>query len=78
MAETGWIGDPRCRAALDLLESKRLPDGGFPSEESYSRPTRPELSGYTPVTWGGRSTKNMNPFVSADALYVLRLAGRDK
>jgi hypothetical protein len=76
MAEAGFISDPRCQDALNLLESKRLPDGGFPAEETFSRPTRPQLSGYTPVTWGGRSTKKMNPYVSADALYVLRIAGR--
>jgi hypothetical protein len=76
IAEAGLLSDPRCKAALDLLESKRLPDGGFPAEETYSRPTRPELSGYSPVTWGGRSTKKMNPFVTAEALTVLRLAGR--
>lgn len=78
MAETGYITDNRCQEALDLLESKRLPEGGFPAEETYSRPTRPGLSGYSPVTWGGRSTKKMNPFVTADALYVLRMAGRLK
>jgi hypothetical protein len=78
MAEAGFISDPRCGMALDLLESKRLPDGGFPAEESYSRPTRPELSGYSPVLWGGTSTKKMNPFVTADALYVLRVAGKLK
>jgi hypothetical protein len=76
LAEAGLLSDPRCAEALDLLESKRLPDGGFPAEESYSRPTRPTLSGYMPVSWGGRSTKKMNPFVTADALTVLRLAGR--
>jgi hypothetical protein len=76
MAETGCLDDPRCRAALDLLESRRLPDGGFPAEESYSRPTRPELAGYMPVAWGGTSRLHLNPFVTADALYVLRLAGR--
>ena len=76
IAEAGFIGDPRCQAALDLLESKRLPDGGFPAEESYARPTRPQLSGYSPVSWGGTSRKTLNPFVTADALYVLRMAGR--
>lgn len=78
MAEGGFLSDPRCAAALDLLESKRLPDGGFPAEETYTRPTRPELSGYSPVTFGGRSAKKLNPFVTADALTVLRLAGREK
>ena len=42
LAEAGMIGDPRCQPALDLLESKRLPDGGFPAEESYYPPDSPE------------------------------------
>ncbi|MGD0613138.1 MAG: hypothetical protein ABSB41_16690 [Anaerolineales bacterium] len=76
MAESGFLGDPRCAAALDLMESKRLSQGGFPAEESYTRLTRPALSGYSLVSWGGTSKRRMNPFVTADALYVLRLAGR--
>ncbi len=76
MAEAGFIGDPRCTAALNLLESKCLPDGGFPAEESYARPSRPNLSGYSPVSWGGVSKKKLNPFVTTDALIVLRAAGR--
>ena len=35
MAESGFIHDERCTDALDLLESKRLPDGGFPAEKRY-------------------------------------------
>jgi hypothetical protein len=76
MAEASLINDPRCQAALDLLMSKRLPDEGFPAEESYARPTRPQLSGYSPVRWGSTSKRVLNPFVTADALYVLRMAGR--
>lgn len=76
MAEAGLIGDPRCSAALSLLESRRLPDGGFPADETYARTNRPQLSGYSPVRWGGTSRKTINPFVTADALYVLRMAGR--
>ena len=76
MAEAGFIADPRCDEALDLLESKRLAEGGFPAEESYSRPTNPTLSGYTPVRWGGTGKNKMNPFITCDALYVLRMAGR--
>jgi hypothetical protein len=76
MAEAGFITDPRCGPALDLLESRRLPGGGFPAEESYARLTNPTLSGYSPVNWGGISTRTANPFVTADALYVLRAAGR--
>ena len=37
LAECGWIGDPRCIPALELLESKRLPGGGFPAEAKYYR-----------------------------------------
>lgn len=76
LAEAGLIGDPRCRSALDLLEWKRLPDGGFPAEESYARTSRPQISGYSPVSWGGTSRKHMNPFVTVDALYVLGRSGR--
>jgi hypothetical protein len=76
MAEAGFIDDPRCTAALALLESKRLPDGSFPAEESYARTNRPQVSGYSPVRWGRTSKKMMNPFVTADALYVLKEAGR--
>jgi len=76
MAEAGFIDDLRCAAALALLESKRLPDGSFPAEESYARTNRPQMSGYSPVRWGRTSKKTMNPFVTADALYVLRMAGR--
>jgi hypothetical protein len=76
IAEAGFIGDPRCRAALDLLESKRLPDGGFPAQESYTQSRKPQLSGFSPVSWGGISKRAMHPFVTADALYVLRMAGR--
>lgn len=75
MAEAGFLSDPRCKDALDLLESKRLPDGGFPAEDSYSRPTRPQLSGYMPVSWGGRSMKKMNIFITIDALTVLQASG---
>jgi hypothetical protein len=76
MAEAGFIADKRCQQALDLLESKRLPEGGFPAEETYSRTTRPNLSGYSLADWGGTAAKKMSPFVTADALYVLRMAGR--
>jgi hypothetical protein len=75
MAEAGFIADPRCRAALDLLESKRLPDGGFPAEETYTRTTRPGLSCYSLVAYGGTSKTRMNPFVTADALYVSKAKG---
>jgi hypothetical protein len=72
MAEAGFISDPRCRPALELLESRRLPDGGFPSDETFYHLAKPDLSGYSAVSWGGVSKKNLNPYVTVDALAVLR------
>jgi hypothetical protein len=75
MAEAGFIRDPRCAAALALIESKCMLDGGFPMEESFARTNRPQVSGFSPVRWGRTSKKTMNPFVTADAFYVLKKAG---
>jgi hypothetical protein len=76
MAEAGFIDDLRCSEALDLLESKRLPDGGFPAEEKFYRVSEKRESNTSLVDWGGTSKKQMNEFVTVDALYVLRSAGR--
>lgn len=74
MAEAGFIQDERCREALVLLESKRLPDGGFPAEKAYYRVSDKAVSGRSLVSWGGTSKKRMNEFVTADALHVLKAA----
>jgi hypothetical protein len=78
LAEAGFIGDPRCAEALDLLESKRLPDGGFPAEKAYYRVSDKPVSGRVLAGWGGTSKRRMNQWVTADALYVLRASGRLK
>ena len=76
MAESGFISDERCRDALELLESKRLPDGGFPAEKKYYQVTEKVKTGRSLVDWGGISKKQMNEFMTADTLYVLKEAGR--
>ena len=76
MAELGAIGDARCSDALDLLESKRLPDGGWPAEARYYRHSTEIKLGNDDVDWGGTSTRRMNEWVTVDALGVLRAAGR--
>ncbi len=76
MAEAGFIGDERCQDALSLLESKQLPDGGFPAEKKYYQVTRKNKTGRSLVDWGGTSEKRLNEFVTADALYVLKASGR--
>ncbi len=71
MAEAGLIGDARCGEALELLESKRLNDGGFPAEEACYHLTDELEYGRSVVDWGGVSKGQMNEFVTVDALYVL-------
>jgi hypothetical protein len=76
-AEAGFIGDVRCKDALDLLESKRLPDGGFPAEQAYYQATRRMTrSGRSLVNWGGVSSRHFNEWVTVDTLAVLRSARR--
>ena len=76
MVEADRIRDERCREALDLLETKQLPSGGFPAEKKHYRLGQGPGSGASLVDWGGTSTKKPNEFVSADAFQVLRAAGR--
>lgn len=75
MAEAGFIRDPRCNEALDLLESKELPEDGWPAEERFYN-SDPSKSNAERVSWGGVNKKRMNEWVTADALYVLQAAGR--
>jgi hypothetical protein len=76
MAEAGFIHDPRCGDALDLLESKRLAGGGFPAEQKYYRVTNECGGSCSRVSWGPTSRVKMNEFVTVDALSVLKAAGR--
>ncbi len=76
MAEAGLVKDERCKDALDLLESKRLSDGGFPAEARYYHTQKHNRTGMSLVHWGGVSSSRMNDFVTLDALYVLKAAGR--
>lgn len=76
MVEAGLIGDPQCGDALDLLQSKQLPDGGWPAEERFYKTAKTATSGCDLVSWGGVSKRRPNEWVTADALYVLRAAGR--
>jgi len=76
MAEAGFIGDKRCTEALNLLESKRLPDEGFPAEGKYYRVTERRSTGRSLVDWGGVNKRQTNEFVTLDALFALKVAGR--
>ena len=76
MAEAGFVMDERCEEALGLLESKRLPDGGFPAEKRYYRLGEKPATGRSLVDWDGAGKRRANEFVTADALYVLKESGR--
>ena len=77
MAEAGWIEDRRCQAAIDLLESKQLKDGGFPAEKKYYQNKPNAKTGRSLVDWGGTSLTQMNEFVTVEALSVLMAANRN-
>jgi len=76
MAETGLLGDAQCDDALDLLEAKRLPDGGWPAEKRYYKVSDRVQLHADWVDWGGTHSSRMNPWVTVDALGVLSKAGR--
>ena len=76
LADAGFIGDPRCAEALDLLESKRLPDGGFPNEERTHVTSKQVVTRGTYADWGPVGKHQANEFVTLEALYALKAAGR--
>jgi len=75
MAEVRLIDDERCVEALDLLESYRLPDGGWPAQSRYYR-VAATGAGRERVSWGSVSRGKYNPWVTVEALSALRAAGR--
>jgi hypothetical protein len=76
MVELGRIDDPRCALALDLLERKRRPDGGYPAERLTARTTDRVMTRGTFADWGPGGATRSNELVTVDALRVLRAAGR--
>ncbi len=76
MVEIERIDDPRCRKALDLLESKQLPDGSFPTERKYYRVASKPVSRTSIISWGPAHLQKGNEFVTIEALCVLKAARR--
>ncbi|UYN90649.1 MAG: hypothetical protein KIT08_05280 [Anaerolineales bacterium] len=78
-AEIGVTKDARLQDALMLLKSKELLAGGWPAESKYYTKVSNQIGlGTDYVGWGGTSTKKMNEWVTADALYVLKRFGELK
>jgi hypothetical protein len=81
MAEMGLIKDPRCADALDLLERQELPKGGWAAQGRFykvspSMDMNSRFGSISTVNWGCAGSARMNEWVTCDALYVLRAAGR--
>ncbi len=74
MSDLGRLGDPRCADALELLESKRLPDGGFPLEAPNAVTAERLVSRGSYADWGPAGRRQSNPLVTLAALEVLRSA----
>jgi hypothetical protein len=74
MHECGLLDDERCAGAVSILAGKRLADGGFPAEGKYYRLGSRPVSQSSLVDWGGVNRRRHNPFVSAEALTVLKAA----
>ena len=77
LAEVGRIDDPRCHDALEQLETKRLPDGGWPAEGSFWKGGTGPGTSREHVSWGPISKRRLNEWVTADALAVRTAAGID-
>jgi hypothetical protein len=76
MASAGLVLDARCAEALDFMQSKQLPGGGFPNERRIFVTSAERVTRGTYADWGPVGKRAANEFVTAQALYVLRVAGR--
>jgi hypothetical protein len=73
LAENDLLNDKRCGEALNLLESKRLANGGFPAElRLYGKTDMGSKSRGSLVDWGYTGKRKYNEWITADALYVLK------
>jgi hypothetical protein len=81
MAEMGLVMDARCDEALDLLERKELPSGGWAAEGRFYKVSKSmematRFGSISAVDWGGSGVWRMNEWITSDALHVLRAARR--
>lgn len=80
MAEAGFLHDQRCADALDILEQKALPTGGWTADgRAYYQESQgdesPQLN-KDKVSWGRQKGSPFNEWVTTDALFVLTEARR--
>ena len=75
LAESGHIADERCVRALDLLESRRLSEGGWPADAKWYR-VADTGSNVDSVDWGPVSRIRPNLWVTVAVLAILAASGR--
>jgi len=73
LARAGKVREPRAREALDLIESKRLPNGCWRVEGCYWQLRGKRTSNVDVVDWG---RSGPNEMITLNALRVLKVAGR--
>lgn len=76
MDEIGRLSDPRCKDALDWLESRQLPGRGFPADVKYFTTSVKAASGVSPVNWGALNIRKQNDYITVRSLGILKKAGR--
>jgi hypothetical protein len=76
IAEVGRLRDPRCSEALDWLEARELPGGGWPADAKYYQVAETFRPSGEFVDWGPTDRRARNEWVTTDALQVLITAGR--
>ena len=69
----GKLRDPRAREALDIVQSKRAPDGTWHAEGRFWRPGPPNAPNTEVVDWG---VEGPNEMITLNALRVLVSSGR--
>ncbi|HYA10410.1 MAG TPA: hypothetical protein VEH10_01880 [Thermoplasmata archaeon] len=76
VGDVGRLEDPRASEALDWLEARELPDGGWAADARYYRVGRTARTGAESVDWGRGDSRRRNDWVTTEALWVLRAAER--
>jgi len=76
LAESGHIGDPRTADALDVLESRRRPDGAWSADAAHYRRPGTADSLVEVVDWVPGDQSGPSEALTLSALLVLTAAGR--
>jgi hypothetical protein len=74
LAEAGLLPDERAHEALDLLEARRLPDGGWPVERRLYKLSPAITTRGSYVSWGPAGLHRSNEWATLAALYILKSA----